>query len=88
MKRLIALVPYFIDVMGRYKMGSSLKTKASAVREKIRAEEYKEASKIRQETLQKKKSEQQTPLSSKKEEKERLRQLKKSMPKVKMSRGH
>jgi len=88
MKRLIALVPYFIDVMGRYKMGSTLKTKASAVREKIRAEEYKEASKIRQETLQKKKSEQQTPLSSKKEEKERLRQLKKSMPKVKMSRGH
>lgn len=88
MKRLVALVPYFIDVMGRYKMPSGAKTKASTVREKLRAEEYKEATKIRQEALQKKKSEQQTPLSSKKEEKERLRQLKKSMPKVKMSRGH
>lgn len=88
MKRLIALIPYFIDVMGRYKMGATAKTKASTIREKIRAEEYKEATRIRQEALQKKKSEQQTPLSSKKEEKERLRQLKKSMPKVKMSRGH
>lgn len=88
MKRLIALVPYFIDTMGRYKMGSAAKTKAAAVRDKIRAEEFKELSKARQEALQKKKSEQQTPMSSKKEEKERLRQLKKSMPKVKMSRGH
>lgn len=88
MKRLIALVPHFIDVMGRYKMGSASKSKATAVREKLRLEEYKEATKVRQEALQKKKSEQQTPLSSKKEEKERLRQLKKSMPKVKMSRGH
>lgn len=88
MKRLIALVPYFIDMMGRYKMGPAAKAKATAVREKLRAEEFKELSKARQEALQKKKSEQQTPLSSKKEEKERLRQLKKSMPKVKMSRGH
>ncbi|KAG0594686.1 hypothetical protein M758_UG099700 [Ceratodon purpureus] len=88
MKRLIQLVPYFIDMVGRYKMSPAAKTKASSVREKIRAEEYKELSKQRQEALQKKKSEQQTPLSSKKEEKERLRQLKKSMPKVKMSRGH
>jgi len=88
MKRLVALVPYFIDVMGRYKMGPAAKAKASAIRDKIKAEEYKEATRQRQEALQKKKSEQQTPLSGKKEEKERLRQLKKSMPKVKMSRGH
>lgn len=88
MKHLIALVPYFIDIMGRYRMGSAAKTKATTIREKIRAEEYKEAWRLRQEVLQKKKSEQQTPMSSKKEEKERLRQLKKAMPKVKMSRGH
>ena len=88
MKRLIALVPYCIDMMGRYKMGAAAKAKATTGREKMRAEEYKEVSKARQEALQKKKGEQQTPMSSKKEEKERLRQLKKSMPKVKMSRGH
>lgn len=86
MTRLIALVPHCIDLIGRYKLSSAAKTKASGVRSKIKADEFKEAAKQRLEAIQKKKAEQQVTLSGKREEKERLRQLKKSMPKVKMSR--
>jgi hypothetical protein len=88
MARLISIVPYFIDAIGRYKLSAPARTKASGVRAKLDQENAKELAKARQEALQKKKMERETQLSSKQEEKERLRQLKKSMPKVKMSRGH
>jgi hypothetical protein len=87
MARLISIVPYFIDAIGRYKLSAPARTKASGVRAKLDQENAKELAKARQEALQKKKMERETQLSSKQEEKERLRQLKKSMPKVKMSRG-
>lgn len=42
MKYLIVLVLYFIDIMGRYRMGFVVKIKVIIIWEKIRVEEYKE----------------------------------------------
>ncbi|XP_042385608.1 uncharacterized protein At5g49945-like [Zingiber officinale] len=95
MTRLVALVPYYIDLIGRYKLSSHARSKTEAVREKVAQEVYRELLGLRQEAIQKKKAEKketETKLGAealrKKEEKDRARQLKKSMPKVKMLRSH
>lgn len=99
MTRLVALVPYYIDLVGRYKLSSQARSKTDAARAKAAQEAYKELQSARQEALQKKKTERKKMLEEaeaklsaeairKREEKERARQMKKAMPKVKMTRGH
>uniref|UniRef100_A0A5B6YH25 Coiled-coil domain-containing protein 47 n=1 Tax=Davidia involucrata TaxID=16924 RepID=A0A5B6YH25_DAVIN len=98
MTRLVALVPYYIDLIGRYKLSSQAQSKTEAARLKAAQEAYKEYQNARQEALQKKKAdrrkmveEAEAKLSAeairKKEAKERARQMKKAMPKVKMTRA-
>ncbi|WOK94565.1 hypothetical protein Cni_G03269 [Canna indica] len=97
MTRLVALIPYFIDLIGRYKLSSHAHSKTEAARAKAAQEAYKELQNARQEALQKKKAERKKMMEEveakltaetlrKKEEKERARQLKKPGPKVKMLR--
>ncbi|XP_057465497.1 uncharacterized protein At5g49945-like [Actinidia eriantha] len=99
MTRLVALVPYYIDLIGRYRMSSQARSKTEAARQKAAQEEYKELQNARQEALQKKKAnrrklieEAEAKLSAeairKKEAKDRTRQMKKAGPKVKMTRAH
>ncbi|MCO5606616.1 hypothetical protein L7F22_060804 [Adiantum nelumboides] len=84
--------------LGRYKLSTQLHTKADAARAKVAQEVFKEAQTARQEALQKKKHERRKALESidtklsveavrKREEKERLRQMKKAMPRMKISRA-
>ncbi|XP_076956343.1 uncharacterized protein At5g49945-like [Bidens hawaiensis] len=98
MTRLVALVPYYIDLIGRYKLSSQARSKTEAARSKVAQEVYKELQNERQEALQRKKAERRKAMEEaqskltaealrKKEAKERARQLKKAMPKIKMSRG-
>ncbi|XP_076940104.1 uncharacterized protein At5g49945-like [Bidens hawaiensis] len=98
MTRLVALVPYYIDLIGRYKLSSQARSKTEAARSKVAQEVYKELQNERQEALQSKKAERRKAMEEaqskltaealrKKEAKERARQLKKAMPKIKMSRG-
>ncbi|KAJ6803262.1 uncharacterized protein M6B38_107610 [Iris pallida] len=97
MTRLVALVPYYIDLIGRYKLSSQARSKTEAARSKAAQEAYKELQYARQEELQRRKAEKkklmeeaESKLSAealrKREEKERARQLKKSGPKVKKLR--
>ncbi|KAM7252334.1 hypothetical protein ACFE04_024217 [Oxalis oulophora] len=97
MTRLVALVPYYIDLIGRYKLSSQARSKTSPAREKIAQEAYKELHYARQEALQRKKADRRkmieeadTKLSAealrKKEAKERAKKMKKAMPKIKMAR--
>ena len=129
MTRLVALVPYYIDLIGRYKLSSQVgwviirfldtskqlpifpdilncdlyniqaRSKTEAARQKVAQGVYKELQNARQEALHRKKAQQkklleeaQAKLSAeartKKEAKERARQMKKAMPKVKMTRAH
>uniref|UniRef100_A0A1J3FGB1 DUF1682 domain-containing protein n=1 Tax=Noccaea caerulescens TaxID=107243 RepID=A0A1J3FGB1_NOCCA len=99
MVRLVALIPYYIDLIGRYKLSPQARNKTDGARQKAAQEAYKELENVRQEALQRKKAEKKKILEEaeaklsaealrKKEAKERARQMKKSMPKVKMSRGH
>lgn len=99
MTRLVALIPYYIDLVGRYKLSSQARTKTEAARSKAFQEAYKELHNARQEAIQKKKAEKkrmseetEAKLSAeslrKKEAKERARQMKKAMPKMKMTRAH
>lgn len=98
MTRLVALVPYYIDLIGRYKLSSQARSKTDGVRTKIAQEAYKELQYARQEAIQRKKAERkkmmeegETKLSAeairKREAKERARQMKKAMPKMKMTRA-
>ncbi|OAY70414.1 Uncharacterized protein ACMD2_24828 [Ananas comosus] len=98
MTRLVALVPYYIDLIGRYKLSSHARAKTEAARAKATQEAYKDLQNARQETLQKKKAEKrklmeeaETKMSAealrKKEEKERARMMKKVGPRVKMLRS-
>lgn len=75
------------------------RSKTDAARTKAAQEAYKEFQNARQEALQRKKAERkklmeeaEAKLSAeairKRESKERSRQMKKSMPRVKMTRGH
>lgn len=75
------------------------RTKTEAIRSKIQQEAYKELHNARQEAMQKKKAEKKRMLEEaeaklsaeslrKKEAKERARQMKKAMPKMKMTRAH
>ncbi|CAN6808611.1 hypothetical protein Bca4012_002961 [Brassica carinata] len=97
--RLVALIPYYIDLVGRYRLSTQARNKTETGRQKAAEEAYKELQNARQEALQKKKAERkklieeaEAKLSAevirKKEVKERARQVKKAMPKIKMSRGH
>ncbi|KMZ58315.1 putative Coiled-coil domain-containing protein 47 [Zostera marina] len=99
MTRLVALVPYYIDLVGRYKLSSQARTKTVASRTKAAQEAYREMQNARQEELQKRKAEKKrladeasVKLSAeamrKREEKDRARQMKKGAPKVKMLRSH
>ncbi|PON83929.1 hypothetical protein TorRG33x02_202230 [Trema orientale] len=99
MTRLVSLVTYYIDLIGRYKLSAQARSKTDAARTKAAQEAYKELQNARQEALQRKKAEKkklieeaEAKLSAeairKKEAKERSRQAKKSMPRVKMTRGH
>ncbi|KAG6520336.1 hypothetical protein ZIOFF_017385 [Zingiber officinale] len=95
MTRLVALVPYYIDLIGRYRLSSHARSKTEAVRAKVAQEVHRELLNLRQEAIQRNKTERkemETKLGGealrKKEEKERARQLKKAMPKVKMLRSH
>ncbi|PIN20994.1 hypothetical protein CDL12_06314 [Handroanthus impetiginosus] len=99
MTRLVALVPYYIDLIGRYKLSSHARSKTEAVRLKVAQEIYKELQNARQEALQKKKAEQRKKFEEagaklsaealrKKEAKERARQMKKGTPKLKTTRAH
>ncbi|XP_071729836.1 uncharacterized protein At5g49945-like [Rutidosis leptorrhynchoides] len=96
--RLVALIPYYIDFIGRYKLSSQARSKPEAARAKLAQEVYKELQSARQETIQRKKAEKKKMMEEaesklnaealrKREAKERARQLKKAMPKIKMSRG-
>ncbi|XP_024961538.1 uncharacterized protein At5g49945-like [Cynara cardunculus var. scolymus] len=98
MTRLVALIPYYIDLIGRYKLSSQARSKPEAARAKLAQEVYKELQYARQEAIQRKKAEKKRMMEEaesklnaeslrKREAKERARQLKKAMPKIKMSRG-
>lgn len=98
MTRLVALVPYYIDLIGRYKLSSQARSKTEAARVKAAQEAYKELQNARLEALQKKKAERKKMLEEaeaklsaeavrKKEAKERARQMKKAIPKMKMTRA-
>ncbi|KAG9443999.1 hypothetical protein H6P81_015339 [Aristolochia fimbriata] len=98
MTRLVALVPYYIDLVGRYKLSQQARSKTEGTRSKLAQEVFKELQLARQEALQKKKAEKRKVMEEteaklsaealrRKEEKERARQMKKAMPKVKMSRA-
>ncbi|GAB2231241.1 hypothetical protein Droror1_Dr00027530 [Drosera rotundifolia] len=98
MTRLVALVPYYIDLVGRCKLSSQARSKTDAARVKAAQEAYKELQNARQEALQKKKAEKKKMMEEaaaklsaeaiqKREAKERARQMKKAMPKIKMSRA-
>ncbi|XP_057976536.1 uncharacterized protein At5g49945-like [Malania oleifera] len=99
MTRLVALVPYYIDLIGRYKLSSQARSKTEAARSKAAQEAYKELQNARQEAFQKRKAEKKKMVEEaeakltaeglrKKEAKERARQMKKGMPKMKMTRAH
>ncbi|GMH06761.1 hypothetical protein Nepgr_008601 [Nepenthes gracilis] len=99
MTRLVALVPYYIDLVGRYKLSSQARSKTDAARVKAAQESYKELQNARQEAMQKRKAERKKMIEEaeatlsaeaiqKKEAKERARQMKKAMPKMKMTRAH
>ncbi|CAL9131191.1 unnamed protein product [Musa textilis] len=97
MSRLVTLVPYYIDLIGRYKLSSHARSKTEAARAKAAQEAYKELQNARQEAMQKKKAEKKKLMEEveaklgaealrKKEDKERARQLKKAGPRLKMLR--
>ncbi|KAL9282949.1 hypothetical protein AtNW77_Chr5g0134611 [Arabidopsis thaliana] len=125
--RLVALIPYYIDLVGRYRLSSQVncklmisynslvksgemlslkcldlmkaRNKTESGRQKAAEEAYKELHNARQEALQKKKAEKKKMMEEaeakmsaevirKKEAKERARQVKKAVPKMKMSRSH
>lgn len=96
--RLLALVPYYIDLIGRYKFSSQARSKTEAARLKVAQEIQKELHNARQEAIQRKKAERKKMMEEaeaklsaeairKKEVKERTRQTKKAMPRMKMTRG-
>ncbi|KAG6736773.1 hypothetical protein POTOM_060333 [Populus tomentosa] len=100
MTRLVALVPYYIDLVGRYKLSfTGAHSKTEAARAKAAQEAYKELQGARQEALQKKKAERKKMLEEaeaklsaeairKKEEKEACSSDEEGNAKSKMTRGH
>ncbi|KAK7412017.1 hypothetical protein VNO78_03463 [Psophocarpus tetragonolobus] len=98
MTRLVALVPYYIDLIGRYKLSSQARSKTEAARQKVALEAQKEIRNAQQEAMQRRKAEKKKMMEEaeaklsaeairKKEAKERARQMKKAMPRMKMARG-
>lgn len=97
MTRLVALVPYYIDLIGRYKLSPQARSKTEAARQKAAQGAHKELQNARQEVLQRKKVERRKVIEEaeaklsveairRKEAKEHARQMKRAMPKVKMTR--
>ncbi|CAJ1963748.1 unnamed protein product [Sphenostylis stenocarpa] len=98
MTRLVALVPYYIDLVGRYKLSSQARSKTEGARQKAALEAQKELRNAQQEAMQRRKAERKKMMEEaeaklsaeairKKETKERTRQMKKAMPRMKMARG-
>ncbi|MED6143145.1 hypothetical protein PIB30_003851 [Stylosanthes scabra] len=98
MTRLVALVPYYIDLIGRYKLSPQARSKTETARQKAAQEAQKELRNAQQEAMQRRKAERKKMMEEaeaklsaeairKKEAKERARQMKKSMPRMKMARG-
>ncbi|KAI9107342.1 hypothetical protein K1719_021730 [Acacia pycnantha] len=97
MARLVALVPYYIDLIGRYKLSSQARSKTEPARLKVAKELQKEIHNERQEAVQRRKAEKKKMMEAeaklsaeaiqKKEAKERARQMKKALPRMKMTRG-
>lgn len=100
--RLMAVIPYLIDAVGRFKLGAAACAKAEAARTKKAEEDLKEEQTKHQEALQKKREDKRkaelqkqkeymaklTPEArAKYEEKLRQKNAKKSMPKVRLSKG-
>ncbi|KAJ8770262.1 hypothetical protein K2173_012704 [Erythroxylum novogranatense] len=99
MSRLVALIPYYIDLIGRYKLSSQARSKTESARLKAAQEAHKELQNARQEAIQRKKAEKKKMMEEaeaklsadairKREAKERARQMKKAMPKIKMTRAY
>ncbi|XP_062083853.1 uncharacterized protein At5g49945 [Humulus lupulus] len=96
MTHLVTLVTYYIDLIGRYKLSAQARSKTDATRAKAAQEAYKELQNARQEALQRKKLERRKQMEEAEaklsaeaiRKKEAKRQAKKSMPRVKMTRGH
>ncbi|KAK7302361.1 hypothetical protein RJT34_13248 [Clitoria ternatea] len=98
MTRLVALVPYYIDLIGKYKLSSQARSKTETARQKVAQEAQKELRNAQQEAMQRRKAERKKMMEEaeaklsaeairKKEAKERARQMKKAMPRMKMARG-
>ncbi|KAF7842782.1 DExH-box ATP-dependent RNA helicase DExH7, chloroplastic isoform X1 [Senna tora] len=98
MARLVALVPYYIDLIGRYKLSSQARSKTENARLKVAQEVQRELHNARQEAMQRRKAEKKKMMEEaeaklsaeairKKEAKERARLMKKAMPRMKMTRG-
>ncbi|QHO05826.1 hypothetical protein HN51_064802 [Arachis hypogaea] len=98
MTRLVALVPYYIDLIGRYKLSPQARSKTETARQKAAQEAQKELRNAQQEAMQRRKAERKKMMEEaeaklsaeairKKEAKERARQMKKAMPRMKMARG-
>ncbi|EPS68395.1 hypothetical protein M569_06375, partial [Genlisea aurea] len=92
MTRLVSLVPYYIDLIGRFKLSPHVRSKTEAARSKAAQEAaQKELQNARQEAAQKKKAADVGQLSAeairRKEAKDRAKQMKKAMPKLKMTRA-
>ncbi|KAJ0967886.1 hypothetical protein J5N97_024803 [Dioscorea zingiberensis] len=99
MTRLVALVPYYIDLIGHYKLSSQAPSKTNVVRSKAAQEAYTKLQNERREALQKPKEEKRRFIDEavakftveairKREEKELVRQSKKSKPRIKMMGSH
>ncbi|XP_002964253.2 uncharacterized protein At5g49945 [Selaginella moellendorffii] len=97
--RLIQMVPHFIDAVGRYKLSPQARAKVDPARQKSQQEALKQAQNARHEAMTRKREEKRRAAEElesrlspealrRKEEKERAKQLKKSMPKMRMTRAH
>ncbi|GJP37201.1 hypothetical protein CLOM_g21635 [Closterium sp. NIES-68] len=94
--KLMASVPFFIDAVGKFRLSAQAKTKAEAARAKAAEAALKETKEKRQEELQKRKEERRKAEEAKlspeelarRREKERVRELKQSAPRAKISRMH
>ncbi|XP_028762864.1 uncharacterized protein At5g49945-like [Neltuma alba] len=96
--RLVALVPYYIELIGRYKLSSQARSKTEVARVRVSQEIQKDLRNARQEAMQRRKAEKKKMMEEaeaklsaeairKKEVKERARQMRKPMPRMKMTHG-
>ncbi|CAI5458703.1 unnamed protein product [Closterium sp. Yama58-4] len=94
--KLMASVPFFIDAVGKFRLSAQAKSKAEAARAKAAEAALKESKEKRQEELQRRKEERRKAEEAKlspeelarRREKERIKELKQSAPRAKISRMH